>query len=379
VPFGDGASEGIDGKDSAQDAHELDLLARAIPGLLYRASLTGQTKTEFFGGNVLAMTGFATDELLSGGPLPIEHLMTPSDRDRRRAEILEAATCHQPFTIEYAIRHRSGALRRFVEYGILLSRPGAATPRIGGLILDVSDRRTLEHRLRESEDVRRDLSSQLLTSLETERRRVAAELHDGLGQMLTSIKMRVEATLPFIKGGQTTNAEEMLGKIVPMIQGTMDEVRSISMALRPSILDDLGIIATIGWFCRNFASTCPGIRVEQDVRIKERDVPQDLKIVIYRVLQEAMNNVAKHAHAQFVRVRLARLGADIELVVEDNGRGFDATRAAAQDKGEPGVGIANMRQRLDTVRGKLSIRSTARVGTIVRATFPCDSEPLNRW
>jgi PAS domain S-box-containing protein len=243
---------------------------------------------------------------------------------------------------------------------------------------DASETKSLEQKLQQSESTRRELSAQLLSALEAERRRIAAELHDGIGQVLTSIKMRVETALSLMKAGQTTNGEEMLANLVPMIQQTMDEVRDISMALRPPMLDDLGIVATAGWFCRNFASTCPGIRVEQDVRIRERDVAQHLKIVIYRVLQEAMNNVARHAHAEFVRVRLSRLRSDIELVVEDNGCGFDLASAMARDASQRGTGITNMRERLGVVGGHLSVHSTSRIGTVVRAVMPGNAESAQR-
>jgi signal transduction histidine kinase len=225
----------------------------------------------------------------------------------------------------------------------------------------------------ESAKIRRELSARLLTALEAERRRIAAELHDGLGQTLTGIKMRVEAALSLLEAGRSADARATLADIVPKIQESIDSVRSASVSLRPSILDDLGIIATIGWFCRDFASSCPGLRIEQDVRVKERDVPPPLKITIYRVLQEAMNNVAKHARADCIRVRLARLGSDIELVVEDNGCGFDVAQMKADGDARRGAGLLNMRQRLDAVGGELSIRSAARIGTTVRAVMPCSA------
>jgi len=236
---------------------------------------------------------------------------------------------------------------------------------------DVEDNRRLAQRLQESEDARRALSAQLLSVLETERKRIASDLHDDIGQILITIKMRVDIAVSLIQMGQADNAIQTLASVAPLIQESMDEVRRISMDLRPSILDDLGIVSTITWFCRRFAETCPDTRVAPDLRVEEREVPEDLKIVIYRVLQEAMNNVAKHAHASFVRVELTRRGQDLELTVDDNGCGFDVAEVTSLGLRRRGAGLASMQGRLEAAGGSLSIQSSKRVGTIVRGIFPC--------
>jgi signal transduction histidine kinase len=231
----------------------------------------------------------------------------------------------------------------------------------------VEDNRRFAQRSQESA-----LSVQLLSVLEAERKRIATELHDDIGQILTSIKMRVDTAMSLIQMGRAANAEQALAGVVPMVQETMDEVRRISMDLRPSILDDLGIVATITWFCRNFAKTYPGIRIEPDLRIEEREVPEGSKIVLYRVLQEAMNNIARHADAHFVRVQLLRRDQNLELTVEDDGCGFDVAGETTLGLGRQGTGLASMRERLEAAGGSLSIQSTMRVGTVVRGILPCN-------
>jgi signal transduction histidine kinase len=170
---------------------------------------------------------------------------------------------------------------------------------------DITERNRAEEALRESENRLRLLSSQLLVAQEKERRRVAQEIHDSLGASLAATKYKIEATLNQLgdTDSQTTGA---LKSIITIIQGTIDEARRVQMALRPSILDDIGLLATIGWFCRQYESTYSAVRVKQEISIEEHEVPDSLKTVIFRVLQEAMNNVAKHSKATRVLLALRK-------------------------------------------------------------------------
>jgi signal transduction histidine kinase len=156
-----------------------------------------------------------------------------------------------------------------------------------------------------------------------------------------------------------------------MIQQAMDEVRRISTDLRPSILDDLGITATINWFCRNFAETY-AVRVETDLTIEESAIPDALKTVVYRVLQEAMNNVAKHAHADHVRVSFRRIDRTVELMIDDNGHGFDVQQALSARALTRGLGLSNMQERVKISGGSFSLTSARKVGTVVQAAWPLD-------
>ena len=353
-----------------QSERSLGLLAGAFPGIAYSMSLSDRTEIELLNDNVFEMTGFSADELMQAGEFPMSSLMSEVDRSRRSGEILDAAKSQRPFRVEYAVQHRSGTQRHFLECGRLIRNPNAPVPQVYGVILDVSDSRKLEESLRESEEALSGLSARILDTQEFERQRVARELHDGVGQMLTSIKMHIENASTLISDHRTGNGLEVLAKVVSMVPQIMDEVRRISMDLRPSILDDLGIIATINWFCRNFAEASQGIRIQRDILLEENEVHESHKIVIYRVLQEAMNNVAKHSKADLVRVRLSRLEDHIELAVEDNGCGFDVDRSLVHRRGRQGFGLSSMEERLKAIGGYLSVKSTKQIGTIVRAILP---------
>jgi len=235
---------------------------------------------------------------------------------------------------------------------------------------------TLEQRVRErtvelakANETLRQLSVRLLSAQEEERRRIAGEIHDTLGACLSAIKFKVESVFQGIT--KTPSAPiESLGAIIPVIQEGVEECRRIQMDLRPSMLDDLGLLPTLSWFCRRFQTIYSGIRVDQEVTIEESEVPVSLKIVIYRVTQEAMNNSAKHSKANSLRLSLLKTDGRINFMVEDNGQGFDLEKALRSENTNRGLGLTNMRERIELSGGCFEIESAKGKGTIVRAWWP---------
>lgn len=236
------------------------------------------------------------------------------------------------------------------------------------ILRDITERKRAEAALAQSEKQLRLLSGQLLTAQERERKRVAQELHDGIGQSLTAIKFKLENALS--RTDEKTSNLESLQQIVPVIQRAVEEVRRISMDLRPSILDDLGILATITWFCREFQTIYSGIRIEKQIELDEKIVPKRLKIVIFRLLQEALNNIAKHSYADCVRLCLWKNHKGIELLIQDNGVGFDSVAALATEDSGRGFGLASMRERTESRGGSFEIVSLLPRGTMIRAWWP---------
>ncbi len=235
---------------------------------------------------------------------------------------------------------------------------------------------TLEQRVRErtaelakANETLRQLSVRLLSAQEEERKRIAGEIHDTLGACLSAIKFKVESVFQGIT--KTPNAPiESLGAIIPVIQEGVEECRRIQLDLRPSMLDDLGLLPTLSWFCRRFQTIYSGIRVDQEVTIEESEVPVSLKIVIYRVTQEAMNNSAKHSKANRLRLCLLKMDGRINLMVEDNGQGFDLEKVFDSENTNRGLGLTNMRERIELSGGFFEIESAKGKGTVVRGWWP---------
>jgi PAS domain S-box-containing protein len=230
------------------------------------------------------------------------------------------------------------------------------------------ERQRIEIELRNSENRLRRLPAELLAAQEKERKRIAQEIHDGVGSSLAALSYKVEDALKQI-GDDHPRTRAALESVISVTQGTIEEARRIQMALRPSILDDLGILATLKWFCRQFESTYSSIRIKQEIDIQEHEVPDPLKTVIFRVMQEALNNIAKHSKANLVNIRLRNAGR-IELLIQDNGQGFDPAEKLARESTKRGLGLSSMRERAELSGGSFEIESELGKGTLLRVAWP---------
>jgi PAS domain S-box-containing protein len=237
-------------------------------------------------------------------------------------------------------------------------------PCICMVAMDLTERKRAEQQLRESGERLRYLSTQLLIAQENERKLVANEIHDSLGSSLGAIKFRMEQVLQ--KGG-IGDPEN----IIPSIQKVIEESRRIQMALRPSTLDDLGILPTLNWFCREFQKTYSSIHIKTQINIEEKDVLDHLKTVIYRICQEAFNNIAKHSKAKVATLSLRKTDK-IELVIEDNGRGFDLEEKLFAENPDRGLGLTSMRERAEILGGSFAVESIQGSGTTIRVSWPVE-------
>jgi PAS domain S-box-containing protein len=234
---------------------------------------------------------------------------------------------------------------------------------------DNTERKRAEEMLRKSEQELRLLSSRILEAQEIERKRVARELHDGIGQALTGIKFALENGVRRLKDTETAFHFKALDEVVPLIQATVDETRRIAMGLRPSTLDDIGISETIYWFCQQFENIYKSIRVLKLIEVEEDQIPETLKTVIFRVLQESLNNVAKHSGADRVQLSLQQQGNTVKLIVEDNGSGFDSEKPLPQNDTGQGFGLASMRERIELSGGTFTIQSALGQATRICAEW----------
>ena len=192
---------------------------------------------------------------------------------------------------------------------------------------EIIERKQIQDELKQSEMQLQSLSAQLLTSQENERKRVAQELHDSVGQTLSALKFRVENAIKQLGEIRDHEQFQSLKGLLPQIQESIIEVNRIGRGLRPSMLDDLGVLAALSWFCREFSVTYPDIHINQQIALEEDDIPENCKVVIYRVVQEGLNNVAKHSKANLVELSLKKTNTTLEFSIKDNGKGFDLEHA----------------------------------------------------
>ena len=214
------------------------------------------------------------------------------------------------------------------------------------------------------------VSARLLEIQESERRRIATDLHDVLGQSLTMIKISLDESLLLLAGNEPDVAAESLRRLIPKVREALGEVRRVAMDLRPSILDDLGILATLSWFFREFGTVCQDMEVEKDFGIEEENVPVPLKITIFRIIQEATSNIVKHAHASRIRVSLKKAGDALHLSIEDDGVGFDAAETANYCPLDKGLGLLSMKERAKLSGGRYELVSALGQGTRISVSWP---------
>ena len=238
------------------------------------------------------------------------------------------------------------------------------------LAREIGERKKTEEALKQSGEQLAKMSSKLLVAHEQESKRIGQELHDGLAQTLSAVKIWVEAALIQLDQKKPAEAIKSLESVMPLARGAVEEVRRISKNLRPSSLDDFGIAATLSWLLQEFMTIYLKIKIEEQIEILEDDIPDSLKIVIYRVTQEALNNVAKHSQASFVRFCLRKTDSMIELVVDDNGGGFKMEDILSGDQSGRGLGIISMKERTELSGGSFSIQTRKGLGTTVQSSWP---------
>jgi PAS domain S-box-containing protein len=340
-------------------------------GLVVENSLTGifivqDGKIVFCNKRFADMYGYDRDELIGKDSLDLiphqERITIAALREKRlQGSILPS---------EYEIRgtRKDGQIIWTIRRNTLINYNGK--PAILGNSVEISERKNVESRLKKSEKILRFLSAQLLQAHENERKRIARELHDTIAQNLAGIKFYLSHKIESI-GNEQHLSQQALQPAVEMADRSIREVRRIITDLRPPCIDDLGILATINWHCRQFKKKYPEILIVQQFDIDENDVPDPLKLIIYRVLQESLNNVAKHSCADRVTLLIKKDQNTLIFVVEDNGSGFDIIKALSPAQPEKGWGIIGMKERTELSGGIFSIESSVEKGTKVMISWEC--------
>lgn len=239
----------------------------------------------------------------------------------------------------------------------------------GKLFRHYSEREISNESLGEAQTRILSMANQLLSIQENERKRIASELHDGVGQSLTLIKFSLSEIAKQLASGSINEASESLQRLKVRVHGALDEVRHAAMDLRPPMLDDLGILATLSWFFRELEAASPGMKVEKDFSIHESSVPEPLKITIFRIIQEATSNILKYANADRMRVNLKQVDDALHFSIEDNGDGFDPAEVAIRDGSDRGLGLLSMKERAKLTGGDYVMNSVAGKGTQIHVSW----------
>lgn len=232
---------------------------------------------------------------------------------------------------------------------------------------------SLEHELREREAAERrvrELLARLVVVQEGERNRIARDVHDNLGQQMVALKLKLEIlqTKPETSGWRT-ELQQLYNQVLHLDQ----DLVSFTRELRPALLDEFGLLEALRSFVGDWGRA-HGVSADfHDVGVDGLQLSQDVEINLFRVAQEALNNVYKHAHATHVDVGLQARDRRVVLTIEDDGVGFDSGATHHQDPNAAGAGLANMRERVWLLRGHLEIEKAVAGGTSVIVTIPMDA------
>jgi signal transduction histidine kinase len=212
-----------------------------------------------------------------------------------------------------------------------------------------------------SERVARDALRRVVSAQELERRRLARELHDETGQALTSILLGLKS-LEDVRG--ESELTESTARLRELVVTTLQDVRRLAVELRPSALDDFGLVPALERLVDTFREQT-GIDVDLEPQLGDERLPSDVETTLYRITQEALTNVVKHANAERVSIVLTRRDGTISAVIEDDGRGFEEGSGSGN-----GLGLLGMRERVALVDGRLSIESSPGSGTTLSIEVP---------
>jgi PAS domain S-box-containing protein len=313
----------------------------------------------------LEITGYSNRELQGKH---CTFLVVPEERERINA-ILEAVLNRgESFSkLETIITCKDGASKNvtFDVSPITLDNKIVAAVATGE---DVSIARRAQAELRRSEAELRLLSSRLLDLQDSERRRIARELHDGTAQNLFALNIALSGLL---QQARTEDIRSALRECLSLCEQSREEIRTLSYVLHPPMLDEAGLVSALKWYVEGFAART-GVKVEFSADPSVGRLPIDVETDLFRVVQECLANVHRHSGGSSARVHLECTTECVLLEVRDWGRGMPAKIARGRALASPGIGIPGMHERLGQHRGRLEIKSSNK-GTIVTATIPLDA------
>jgi two-component system sensor histidine kinase UhpB len=302
--------------------------------------------------------GCAPEELVGKDALGLVH---PDDQAGMRAAWEQSLAHKESRTAEVRMKHRNGEWRFFESVGSWIFDEQGQPQNAVFVNRDATRRKASEAALRE-------LPRLIREAQEAERHRVARELHDSVNQILSSVKFRLQA----IEGKlmeQNEGASRDVLKAKEHLEKAIQEVRRISRNLRPSELDDLGLVPAVRSLCSEFGERT-GMAIDLGISRLPQTIPDDIELNLYRIIQEALGNIEKHSRATQVTLRLAREASLLKAAIRDNGRGFDAALLEHRKSKYPGMGLVDMKERAAFVGGNCTLRSAPGEGTEILIEMP---------
>jgi two-component system, NarL family, sensor histidine kinase UhpB len=296
-------------------------------------------------------------------------LIHPDDRQHHQQVFNEALQGSRLFDVEVRFVRPNGGIR-FVHIRDEIVRDEAGKPiRMFGAVQDITERKQAAKELNEANDQLRFLSRRLFHVQEEERRHLARELHDEVGQALTATKLNLKIIMPDVPASTVGRLKDS----IQLLDRLLGQVRQLSLDLRPPLLDQLGLVPTVRWLVDEQGQRT-GLHMSFTASVDDLKIDPAVQIACFRVVQEAITNVIRHSHAKSVKVDLRREADRLWLNVRDDGVGFDPAAIQRGAERHSSLGLVSMKERALLVRGDLEVRSARGGGTEIRAWFPLMSQ-----
>jgi len=285
----------------------------------------------------------------------------PDDRNIVRKNVERTLQTYESFRSEYRIVHDNGTIRTVEGRGEVILNEANKPLKLRGTCQDITERK-------ERDEAMRSLAKRVVDAQEEERRRIARDLHDNICQQLSAIKLHISGVEEKLANKGTKSFDE-LQNIKKLVSRTIKDIRSLSSNLRPSTLDDLGLATALQLLCREFEEMYHiKIQFESD-GVEKSTFNGHRETALYRIAQEALMNVVKHAQASKVIVRLKAEPSSAIMVVQDDGKGFEEGRQLPRSD-KSGYGLMNMKERAQLLGGTFKITSALNRGTILYLNIP---------
>jgi PAS domain S-box-containing protein len=296
------------------------------------------------------------------------------DRDLVQRTVNNSVTNREPYSFYYRVLRLDGDERIVHSRGYVVNDEDGDPIRLFGSTQDVTELKRAEEKLKATSEQLRALSASVQSTSEEAATRIAREIHDELGDALTCLKWDLESIrreeFPATSDAQLSRVREKIKAMMQFIDQTLDTVRRISSELRPSVLDDIGLVAAMRWQARQFEAQS-GVVCLCDFRLEEADLDQQQSTAIFRLFQEALTNVHRHSQATMVNITLEKDEEELVLTIQDNGRGI-----TTNEKSDPlSLGLLRMRERVNLIGGTIHFTGVEGRGTeiTVRVSTPRES------
>lgn len=317
----------------------------------------------------IATLGFTAEEWLADSALH-ESRIHPDDRARVRAAMSACVPGSGPVRIEYRLVAKSGETLWFRDEVKAVADESGRELFKQGILVDITQSKLAEEALRQSREALRSLAARQETIKENERKRIAQEIHDELGSLLTGIKAYVSVSIERA-AGSGHSPDPLLSDALRLTDDAIEAVRRVITDLRPSVLDQLGVWEALEWYANQIeARSTLACECVIDAAVAELDIDPDRSTMLFRIVQESLTNVLRHADASCVSIQAWLDGGEIMLEMRDDGKGFDVEQVPER----PSLGILGMRERARHFGGQLSVRSEAGTGTVVVLRLPVEGD-----